>query len=72
LLKLSEPFLRSHLTRRQWLIPVNLATPEAEIKRITVQIQSEENTMYTVLKNIQYKKDWQTGTVLNNFQAQNR
>jgi hypothetical protein len=61
LLKLSEPFLRSHLTRRQWLIPVILATPEAEIKRITVQIQSEEKTMFTVSQKYSIQKrlaDW--------------
>jgi hypothetical protein len=39
LLKLSVPFERNHLTRCQWLIPVILATKEAEIKRIIVQIE---------------------------------
>jgi hypothetical protein len=62
LLKLSETFLRSHLTRHQWLIPVILATQEAEIKGLQFKFSQKKIPCRPYLKNIQYKKDWQTDT----------
>jgi hypothetical protein len=46
--KIISAIWKNHLTRCQWLIPEILATKDAEIKRIIVQIQSQQNNSYTI------------------------
>jgi hypothetical protein len=43
------------MARHWWLTPVTLATQEAEIRRITVQIQPRQIVCRPYLKNTQHK-----------------
>jgi hypothetical protein len=51
------------LTRCQWLMPIILATQEAEIRRITVPIQPRQIVLQdSISKKSSTKKDWWSGS----------
>jgi hypothetical protein len=50
------------LARCWWLMPVMLATLEAEIGMIEVPGQSEKTVLYNQLQNNEGKMDWSCGS----------
>jgi hypothetical protein len=51
---------RGSITRHWWIMPVILATQEAEIRRIGFKVSPGK--IRTYLENIHHKKGWRSGS----------